>query len=130
MVSPDFAQAMRHTSDEELWEIVKFGKEEDFALEAIAAAETELAARNLNPTHVAAIAATVNARREQRLNRASAPLSWPSRLAFFVLPFGCLTIVVLGAILFSLERAGYARKRRQHIGYSWRAAHSKNCSDT
>ncbi len=106
MDNRDFSEAMRERSNEELYEIVNFAKEEDFLPGAIAAAEKEFRARNLNPTDLSEIAESVKTKREL----ADRPLSWPSRIAFFVLPTGIITILILVIIATHLGSRGYSRK--------------------
>ncbi len=106
MDNRDFTEAMQERSNEELYEIVNFAEDEDFVPGAIVVAEKEFAARNLSPTDLSAIAESVKAKREL----ANRPLSRPSRIAFFILPTGILTILILVIIAMSLNSRGYSRK--------------------
>ena len=106
MNSQDFTKAMRERSDEEPYEIVNFGEEDGFVPDAIAAADKELENHNLSPADLSTIVESVKRKRGQQMELASLPLSWPSRIAFFILGPGFIPIL----IAYSLESRGYNRK--------------------
>jgi len=108
MDSRDFTQQMQRLSDEELTEIVSFGKKDGYLPEAVEAARKKLAARNLSSTDVSAIAYSVETRRTREVELASQPLSWPARAAFFILPIVSWPIMVFVAL--SLGTRGYRHK--------------------
>jgi len=85
--------------------------------EAVQASKEELAARSLGTDQVAQIAETLETRRKQKKALADKPLSWPGRVAFFVLPVGLLPIIILVIVASSLESRGYMRKSSE--AYRW-----------
>ena len=103
----DFTQQMQKLSDEELVEIVSFSEKDSYLPEAIEAARQELVARNLSSAAISAMAHSLGTRRHRD---ASQPLSWPARIAFFVLPVGALSIMILIVVAWSLQSKGYKRK--------------------
>ena len=110
MDSRDFTQQMRRLSDEELTEMIGFGEKDGYLPEAVEAARKELVARNLNSTDVSAIAYSVEAKRNQELELATQPLSWPARVAFLILPAVSLSLPIMVFVALSLRTRGYRQK--------------------
>src|SRR5215467_2971805 len=108
MDSRDFTRRMQRLSDEELTEIVSFGERDGYLPEAVEAARKELVARNLSPTDVSTIAYSVETRRTREAELASEPLSWPGRVAFFVL--GIVSWPIMMFVAWSLRTRGYRQK--------------------
>ena len=108
MDNRDFTQQMQRLSDEELTEIVSFGEKDGYLPEAVEAARKELVARKLSSTDVSTIAYSVETRRKREVELASQPLSWPARVAFFILPVFSWPIMVFIAL--SLGTRGYRQK--------------------
>jgi hypothetical protein len=111
---------MREVSDEELYEIVKFGSEDDFIFDAIAAAKNEFERRNLSSEKQSEIAQIIQNKREQERIMSEKPLSWPGRIAFFIISSGLITIIILSIIAGRLESRGYSRKSSE--AYKWMGA--------
>jgi hypothetical protein len=108
MDSRRFTQTMQRFSDDELVEIASFGEKDGYLPQAVVAARNELAARNLSPTDSSTVVDCVETRRTRAAELASQPLSWPARIAFFILPiFGW---PILAFVAWSLGTRGYRQK--------------------
>jgi hypothetical protein len=99
---------MQRLSDEELIGMVSFGDKDGYLPEAVEAARKELLARNLEPDDVSTIAHSVEKMRNREVELASQPLSWPARVAFFIVPVVSWPIMVFVAL--SLGTRGYRQK--------------------
>jgi len=110
MEGQDFTRRMQTLIDEQLVEIVDFGEADGYLPEAVAAARTELAARNLSAAAMSATVHSVETRRKRDAQLAIQPLSWPARIAFFILPFGTWSIMLFVFAAWSLQVNGYKRK--------------------
>lgn len=117
MDSCDFAKAMTERSDEEIYEIVQFGQEDEFVPEAVLAAKKEFDRRQLSSEQHAELAQSIQEKRQQKRKLAEKRLSWPARIAFFVLPLGFLPIFILVIFAASMESKGYSRKSSE--AYKW-----------
>lgn len=117
MDSRDFTKAMTERSDEELYEIVHFGSEDGFVPDAIKAAKNDFNQRNLDSEQEVEIAHAIENKHQQKKLLAEKPLSWPARIAFFILPLGFLPIFILAIVAASLESKGYGRKSSE--AYRW-----------
>ena len=117
MDSRDFTKAMTGRSDEELYEIVQFGQEDEFVPEAALAAKKEFDRRHLSSEQHAELAQSIQEKRQQKKKLAEKRLSWPARIAFFVFPLGFLPILILVIFAASLESKGYSRKSSE--AYKW-----------
>jgi hypothetical protein len=110
MDSRDFTQRMQRLSDEELTEIVSFGEKDGYLLEAVEAARRELVARNLSETDLSRIGYSVETTRNREEELASQPLSWPARVAFFILPVVSVSLPIMVFAALSLRTRGYRQK--------------------
>jgi hypothetical protein len=110
MDSRGFTQQMQRLSDEELTEMVSFGEKDGYLPEAVEGARKELVARNLSSTDVSAIAHSVETKRNQELELARQPLSWPARVAFLILPVVSLSLPMMVFVALSLRTRGYRQK--------------------
>jgi hypothetical protein len=97
-------------SDEELAEIVSFGEKDGYLPAAVEAARKALVDRNPSSAAISTIAHSVGTKRGRDAELANQPLSWPARVAFFVLPGGILPIIVLMIVASTLGSRGYQRK--------------------
>ena len=110
MDSRDFTQRMQRLGDEELTEIVSFGEKDGYLPEAVEAARKELVARNLSETDVSRIGYSVETKRNREEELASQPLSWPARVAFFILPVVSFSLPIMVFAALSLRTRGYRQK--------------------
>jgi len=110
MDSRDFTQQMQRLSDEELTEIASFGEKDGYLPEAVETARKELVARNLSSTDVSTIAYSVETKRNEELELARQPLSWPARVAFLILPSVSLSLPIMVFVALSLRTRGYRQK--------------------
>ncbi len=108
MDSRRFTQTMERLSDDELTEIASLCETDGHLPEAVAAARNELVARNLSSTDLSAMANFVETRRNLEAELASQPLSWPARIAFFILPVFSWPILVF--VAWFLAAKGYRQK--------------------
>ena len=77
---------------------------------AVEAARKELVARNLNSTDVSTIAYSVETKRNQELEFARQPLSWPARVSFLIRPVVSLSLPIMVFVALSLRTRGYRQK--------------------
>src|SRR5579871_4508474 len=103
-----FTQTMQRFSDNELAEIASFGETDGYLPQAVVAARNELAARNLGSTDLSSKADSVETRRNREVELANQSLSWPARVAFFIVPI--FSWPILAFIAWSLETRGYRQK--------------------
>ena len=75
----NFWERLPHTSDEALFEML--ANEADYLPEAVAAAEGELAKRNLPLERVAQLKAAAHSQKLAEEAKAAEPLSWTMRIA-------------------------------------------------
>jgi hypothetical protein len=120
MDKENFAEQMSDRSDEELYEIAYFGDEDGFVSQAVQVAKQALDQRALGNDRVAQLAKSVETKRGHQKVLAEKPLSWPARVAFFVLPLSLVAIIILIIIAASLESRGYSRKSSE--AYKWMCA--------
>ncbi len=73
-----------------------------------APARNEPASRNLSSTELATVAGSIEATRLRKAELASQPLSWPARMAFFILPV--VGWPIMAFIALSLATRGYWQK--------------------
>ena len=98
---------MQRFSDGELVEIASFGEKDGYLPQAVLAARNELAARNPSPPNSSTIVDCVKTTRNRAAELVNQPLSWPARVAFFILPiFGW---PILAFVAWSLGTRGYRR---------------------
>lgn len=117
MSQESYATQMRDLGNEELYEIVQFGQEDEFVPEAVLAAKKEFDRRHLSSEQHAELAQSIQEKRQQKKKLAGKRLSWPARIAFFVFPLGFLPIVILVIVAMFLESKGYSRKSSE--AYKW-----------
>jgi hypothetical protein len=117
MDKENFADQMSDRSDEELYEIAYFGSEDGFVSQAVQAAKQELDQRGLDNDKLEQLTKSAETKRKQQKELAEKHLSWPARIAFFILPLGLIPIVILIVIAASLESRGYTRKSSE--AYKW-----------
>ena len=110
MDSRDYTRRMQRLSDEELTEIVSFGEKDGYLPEAVEAARKELVARNLSETDASRIGYSVETGRNREEELASQPLSWPARVAFFILPVVSFSLPIMVFAALSLRTRGYRQK--------------------
>jgi hypothetical protein len=111
--SQDFTARMRTLTDEELGEVVAFGERDGFLPSAIEAARQEFAARNLTPTSISTVAASIKTKREDESARASRPLSWPARIAFLIFSLG------LFPVFFAMYLGSNGYKQKSSDAWKW-----------
>ena len=113
MNTTDWASRMARMPDEDLIEIASSGEAEAYQEAAIEAAKRELATRSPEAVTAARISADVQAARDLRANRSSAPLSNAGWIAFTL--FGViLGPAILAAI--ALYMRGYVQKAKDAAG--------------
>jgi len=100
----NFWEQLPLRSDEELYEVL--ANQADYLPEAVAAAEGELAKRNLPQDRVAQLKAAAQSQKMAVEAKATEPLSWPMRILIGLFCMGLSGIVL--AIYF--ETRGYKRK--------------------
>jgi hypothetical protein len=108
----NFKQTMQETSDAELIKIVTLERD-NYQEEAVLAAETELAKRNLTPEQVAA-AENINEEQQQiQIRKANTPLDVHWKVLTFIFP-AIIQIILSGAF----RSEGYDRKARELVKWT------------
>ena len=108
MDSYNFIEKMQRLSNQELAEIARFGERDGYLPDVVLAARNELASRNLTSTELATVADSIETTRLRNMELASQPLSWPARMAFFILPV--VGWPVMAFIALSFATRGYWQK--------------------
>lgn len=115
----DFTKRMAKMRDAELVRIVYSHDDEGFTAEAISAARSELALRNVSAEDVLESIEDADANRQYEESKANLPLSTGGRVLFFVF---ASFLVFVAAAAFVLSYRGYKQKARdagRFVLYGW-----------
>jgi len=108
MDNRNFIQKVQQFSDEELAEITGFNERDGYLPETVVTVRDQLITANPSLMELITKADSVETKRIRAVELASQPLSWPARVAFFILPVVGWPIMVF--VAWFLGTRGYRQK--------------------